>query len=57
MTDIDPRKRPLEYQLDEIHRKGQRYNLGPSKGEYRDLEVRALCRIADTLRNIERKLH
>lgn len=57
MTDIDPRKRPMEYQLDEIYRERQRYNLGPSKDEYRDLEVRALCRIADKLRNIEGKLH
>lgn len=59
MTGIDPRKRPMEYQLDELARERQAYgrDLGISETEYRDFEVRALCRIADTLRNIEGKLH
>lgn len=39
----------LEAKIDEIYREGLPYNLGPSKDEYRDLEVRALCRIADHL--------
>lgn len=54
MTDIDPRKRPMEYQLDQAK---EAFPAGLLTGQRDDLQLRALCRIADTLSAIERKIH